>query len=74
MEKIVEKMLDFAAALWYNIRGYYFFFFFNGNFFEKIFTNFKNNVKMLLLLIDKYTPRGIIFFLCEKFHNPKILG
>ena len=28
---------------------------------------------MLLLLIDKYTPRGIIFFLCEKFHNPKIL-
>lgn len=66
MEKIVEKMLDFAAVMWYNIRGYLFFFF-TENF-------VKNFTILLLLLIDKYIRLWYSFFNCEKFHNRKNLG
>lgn len=39
----------------------------------KNFTNIKNNVKMLLLLLDKYMRPWYIFFNCEKFHNSNFL-
>ena len=67
MEKIVEKMLDFAAVMWYNIRGYLFFFFY-GKFCEK-FHNF-----VAAFYLTNICACGILFFNCEKFHEEKFWG